>query len=128
MSICWLLSWRFGSLAEVREQIGIRHPLYSSHGHATATPTAVGPTQADLESTRRGRVTMYPIASAMSSAASGSMPDTNCWRASSRIWLASWVATGPGSITETRACRQVTSCRSDLLNEGDHAVFFGALS
>src|SRR5260370_40828603 len=58
------------------------------------------------------------MASAMSSAASGSTPDRNrrvSWRTSSRTWLCSSVATYPGSTTATRTCRRVTSWRSDSL-------------
>jgi hypothetical protein len=39
----------------------------------------------------------------------------NCWFTSSRLWLRNSVATVPGSTTETRTCRRVTSWRSDSL-------------
>src|SRR5215472_13697363 len=70
-----------------------------------------------LTATCRGRVMMYAIASAMSSAA---MVCPNWLRmlssTSGRLWLASSVAVAPGSTSETRTYRLATSWRSDSLN------------
>lgn len=55
----------------------------------------------------------------MSDAAIGATPVTSARTASStssRLCPASSVSVAPGSTSDTRTCRPVTSCRSDSLN------------
>ena len=79
---------------------------------------SVGRIMISLTATRHGRVTMYSIASAMSSAVSRSTPSKRLCaasRSSGPICSTSSVMTAPGSISETRRWRVANSCRSASL-------------
>ena len=79
----------------------------------------VGRISTSLTAMCRGLVTTNAIVRAMSSACSSSIPANRSFirsRTSGRLWLASSVATAPGSIRLTRTCRCVTSIRRASAN------------